>query len=339
MPPQSPLIFDVIPRMGVPGGEVSILCRDFTPNLPSHSKVVFGETPADIVSASDELVIARVPCDPHGAGVRLTVGEDSSPTFPFSFARSLASGLHPVTNPVVAPDGSIITTISGSRGQQVSEPLVRVTREGGKIPFACDLMNPTGLAFGPDGQLYVSSRHEGVVYRYTDFERLDVVADELGIACGIAFDSRGNLFVGDRSGRIYRIDGSGSSEEFARLEPSVSAYHLAVDSEDAVYVTGPTFSMKDKLFRISSGGSVEALLDGLARPQGLTVMPGGDLLIASSYQGKKGLFRFSPASAEIEHCVAAPTLVGVALSGNDLFLADSDSLAWIRFGAATEKPV
>jgi sugar lactone lactonase YvrE len=339
MSSRTPSIIDATPRLGVPGGEVTILCRDFKPDLPSCSQVIFGDTPGDIVSASDELIIARISRDTRGPGVRLLADGQSSSVFPFTLALSLASGLHPVTNPVVAPDGSVITTISGSRGQQVGEPLVRVTREGDKAPFACEIMNPTGLAFGPDGQLYVSSRHDGIVYRYTDFERLDVVADDLGIACGIAFDSQGHLFVGDRSGRIYRIDSSGSKVEFARLEPSVSAYHLAVDSGDAVYVTGPTFAVRDTLYRISSGGTVEALFHGLARPQGMTVTPGGDLLITASFQGRKGLFRFSPLSGEIEHYVASPTLVGVALSGGDLFLADNESLLWLRTWPEPAKPV
>lgn len=290
---------------------------------------MFGEAAADIISASDELVVARIPREALGPGVRLLSDGESSSVFPFTVALTLASGLHPVTNPVVAPNGSIITTISGSRGQQVAEPLVRVTREGEKSPFACEIMNPTGLAFGPDGQLYISSRHDGVVYRYTDFERLDVVAEDLGIACGIAFDSRGNLYVGDRSGRIVRIDASGEKVDFASLEPSVSAYHLAIDSNDSVYVAGPTLAMRDRLYRISSEGVVEAVLGGLARPQGMAITAGGDLLIAASYEGRKGLFRYSPGSAEIKHYAAGPTLVGVVLSGDDLFLADSESLLWM----------
>lgn len=333
MPTQNPVIVDVIPRLGIPGGEVAIRCSEFRPNLPSRAQVIFGETPADIVSASDELVIARIPRDSQGVGLRLSADGECSTVFPFALARSLASGLHPVANPVVAPDGSIITTISGSRGQHVSEPLIRVTREGEKIPFACEIMNPTGLAFGLDGQLYVSSRHDGVVYRFTDFEKLDVVSDELGIACGIAFDSRGNLFVGDRGGKIYRIDKAGARVEFARLEPSVSAYHLAVDAEGALYVTGPTFSVRDKLYRVSPEGAVEVLLDGLARPQGMAFTPEGDLLIASSYEGRKGVFRYAPGTTGMTHVIAGPTLVGMALSGEDLFLADNESLFWIRPGS------
>jgi hypothetical protein len=84
---------------------------------------------------------------------------------------------------------------------------------------------------------------------------------------------------------------------------------------------------------------VEAVLRGLARPQGMAVTPGGDVLIASSYEGRKGLFRFSPVTAEIEHYLAGPTLVGVALSGDDLFLADSESLHWLPFPSKLAKPV
>ncbi len=331
MHPEDLVIIDVLPRVGVPGGEVAIDCRGFEPGLPFDSKVVFGNTAGEIVSASEERIVARVPEDSGDTGVFLIAGSRSSPAFPFTPAVRLAAGLHPVTNPVVASDGSVITTISGSRGQEVSQPLVRITREGDKVPFSCDIMNPTGLAFGPDGQLYVSSRNDGVVYRYTDFENLDVVSEDLGVACGIAFDSQGRLYVGDRTGRVFRVDpGGAKKEEFARLEPSVSAYHLAVDRDDAVYVTGPTFALRDCIYRIAPDGSREAVFRGLARPQGMAFLPDGDLLIASCYQGKKGLFRFSPTSGRMDHLIAAPTLVGVAVSGRDVFLTDNQSLLWIR---------
>ncbi|HYK87239.1 MAG TPA: gluconolaconase [Acidobacteriota bacterium] len=320
----------VSPSLGVPGGELTILCKGFRPDLLLSSKVLFGETEANIVSASQERVIVRIPDKSDKPGVSLRVGTDSSEVHPFTHAGCLASGLHPVTNPVIAPDGSIITTISGSRGQQVAQPVVRIRRSGEKVPLSCEIMNPTGLAFDREGRLFISSRNDGVVYRYTESEELEVVADELGIACGIIFDSKNFLYVGDRSGKIYRIDPSGNREEFALLEPSVSAYHLAMDSLDRLYVTGPTFSMRDSLYRISAQGKSEVLLRGLARPQGMAFLPDGQLLVATSYEGKKGIFRFDPATLEVRHHIAAPTLVGVATSGEDIFLADSSSIYWIR---------
>ena len=279
----------------------------------------------------------RLPEKTRQEGLTLKVSDTVSAAYPFTIAARLAVGIHPVTSPVIAADGSIITTISGSRGQRVAQPIVRITRSGDKIPLACEVMNPTGLAFDGSGSLYISSRNDGVVFRCTESEELKVVAEDLGVACGIIFDSRSFLYVGDRSGKIYRIDPSGNKEEFALLEPSISAYHLAIDSQDRLYVTGPTFSMRDSLYRISDQGKSEVLLQGLARPQGITVLPGGELLIATSYEGKKGIFRFNPDSREIWHYIAAPTLVGVAVSGEDIFLADSNSLFWIQQGTRAAK--
>lgn len=320
----------VSPNMGVPGGIVAIRCRGFRAGLPSESKVLAGEVAAELVSASEELVIVRLPDSPHALGLTLAVDGVHSPLFPFNLGARLASGLHPVANPAVAPDGSIITTISGSRGQQVAQPLIRVTRQGEIIPFPCEITNPTGLAFGPDGQLYVSSRNDGTVFRYTDFENLELVAENLGVCCGIAFDSAGILFVGDRTGKIHRVDASGNSEEFARLEPSVSAYHLAFDASDNLYVTGPTISVRDPVYRIDRSGRVTVLATGLGRPQGIAFAPEGDLWIAASYRGKKGIFRLSPAGGEPIHHIAAPMLVGLAIVGEDVFMADGSSLYWLH---------
>ncbi len=273
-------------------------------------------------------MVVRLPESPHSLGLALRVGRSLSGVFPFSLGARLAAELHPVANPVIAPDGSVITTISGARGQQISQPLVRVTKRGDKIPYNCEIMNPTGLAFSPDGQLYISSRTDGTVLRYTDYECLDIVAEELGVPCGLAFDSKGSLYVGDRTGKIYRISGSGKKEEFARLEPSVSAYHLAIDSRDRLYVTGPTFSMRDSLVRFSGRGEGELLVKGLARPQGMAFLPEGDLLICAAYEGKKGVFRYSPKDGSIRHYMTGPVPVGLAIADQDIFLATRDSIYW-----------
>jgi sugar lactone lactonase YvrE len=327
---QDLLITAVKPSLGVPGGEVAIQCAGFRPGLPGVSKVVFGPIEAGIVTASEERVVVRLPNSPAALGVMLKVENRVSPVFPFVLAAQLATGLHPVTSPVLSPDGAILTTISGSRGQQVQQPLVKITKAGEKIPFPCEIMNPTGLAFGPDDQLYISSRHDGTVMRFRDYEELEVFAEDLGVACGIAFDSRGFLYVGDRSGKIYRIDPSGGKEEYASLEPSISAYHLSIDSSDRLYVTGPTLSMRDVLYRIQGHGQVEILVRGLARPQGMAFLSNGDLLIAASCWGKKGVFKYSPLKGDLVHFIAAPTLVGLAVAGNEIILADTGSIYRMR---------
>ena len=57
-------------------------------------------------------------------------------------------------------------------------------------------------AFNPDGDLFVTSRAEGNVYRIDAAGEPSVYAEGMGVATGCAFDRDGNLFVGDRSGTI-----------------------------------------------------------------------------------------------------------------------------------------
>jgi hypothetical protein len=317
-------ITGVTPSWGVPGGELIIDCRGFVPGL--NSRVQLGDVEVAILSASENRVIVRLPESPNCLGLTLKVEETASAVFPFVPANRLATDLHPVTNPVIAPDGNLITTVSGSRGQQVPQPLVKITRRGDKIPFHCEIMNPTGLAFSRDGQLHISSRHDSTVLRYTNYEELEVVAEDLGVPCGIVFDSEGMLYVGDRTGKIYRVDPAGNREEFARMEPSISAYHLAIDREDRLYVTGPTFSMRDNLVRFSKDASAEILVRGLARPQGMVCLPDGDLLVATAFQGKKGIFRYSAENGSFQHYITAPILIGLAIAGQEAFLANSTSI-------------
>ncbi len=77
-----------------------------------------------------------------------------------------------------------------------------VRPDGSREPFVSGLPNPTSLAFGTDGQLYVSSRFDGSVHRVARDGSVTAFATDLGVACGIAFGPDGALYVG----RSIRLD-------------------------------------------------------------------------------------------------------------------------------------
>jgi sugar lactone lactonase YvrE len=137
----------------------------------------------------------------------------------------------------------------------------------------------------------------------------------MGVATGLAFDAEGNLFVGDRSGTIFKIAPSMAPARqifvFATIEPSVSAYHITVGPDLNLYVTGSTTSSFDSIYRISPKGEVEVYYRGLGRPQGMAFDAQGRLYVAASLGGRKGLVRFG-ADRRPEHVLSGPGIVGLA---------------------------
>ncbi len=119
-------------------------------------------------------------------------------------------------------------------------------------------------------------------------------AEGLGVATGIAFDDDGNLFVGDRSGTIFKIAPGSPTEGqkmfvYATLEPSVAAYHLAFNDLGTLFVTGPTTSSFDCVHAIDRDGTASVYFKGLGRPQGSAFDAEGNLYVAASLAGERGI--------------------------------------------------
>jgi len=237
-----------------------------------------------------------------------------------------------VTNPAVSRSGMIYATISGQRGKQTPVSVVRVSPDGRGTPFVTGILNATGLAFSPEGDLFVTSRAEGNVYRIDGAGESTLYSEGMGVATGAAFDAQGNLFVGDRSGTIFKIDPERKIFVYATLEPSVAAYHLAVDRSGTLYVTGPTLSSNDVIWAINTHGEAQPWYRGLGRPQGLAIAANGDIYVTASLHGRRGLVRVTN-SGEASVVVAGPNLVGVAFSPlGTTVLADNDAVYDVDLG-------
>ena len=329
-------ILRVDPPRGIPGGEVNVDCSNLDTSNPTECAVWFNEVQAPIVALGPNRILAVIP-ELKRAGevtVRLKSGTRISEPHPFECAHKLAEDLHPVSNPAVDPDdGSIFVTRSGPRGEQLPVTLFKIDTDGILFEFSGDITNPTGIAFDQSGEMFVTSRLDGTVYRVTPFKESTPFATNLGIATGIAFNSTGVMFIGDRSGTIFKISGVGEEQSWAQLEPSVSAYHLAFGRDDWLYVTGPALTSFDSVYRIDSDRNVNVFYKGLGRPQGLAFDVDGNLYLAASLSGRRGIVRIDPAGTRAEIFAAGMNLVGVAFTANgDLVIASNDSVYRLSVG-------
>lgn len=305
-----PRVRGVDPPHAVPGGRIHILGDGFAPGHGHDHQVYFGDQRAQVTRISESQLSAIVP---DGALPEIHVSVDGVASAPLrvSVATTLASDLQPVANPVFDSEGALYVTLSGPRGEKVPVSVFRIDADGDIEPFASEILNASGLAWGPDECLYVSSRHEGTVHRVLPSRDVELVADELGIATGLAFDGDGTLYVGDRRGTVFRIEPNGEPRSFCRLEPSVAAYHLAFDAEGALFVAAPSLASVDPVYRVSRKGEVSIYATGFGRPQGLAFDPEGVLHVTEGLVGDSGLYRID-AEGKPSRVVAAPPLVGVA---------------------------
>src|SRR6185503_8566504 len=309
-------IVGIDPPYAIAGGEIVIDCAGFDTREPSRCAVLVGDAPAQIVALGPRRVLAIVP-ETKGGRVTVTLvsGDNQSEPADVTIARKLASDLHPVANPAFDPDdGALFVTRSGSRGEELPVTLFRIDISGDVSEYSGDIANPTGIAFSPDGQMFVTSRLEGVVYKITPFKEAVAFARNLGVATGIAFDRDGMMHVGDRTGTIFKGNGIGEERAWTQIEPSVSAFHLAFGPDDSLYLTGPTVTSFDSIWRINPDGEIDMFFKGLGRPQGLAFDHDGNLYVAASLRGRRGIIRISADGSDAKVVVAGINLIGLAFS-------------------------
>jgi sugar lactone lactonase YvrE len=278
-----PEIASVTPPAAIVGGEFQVRGDGLFPG--ARPVVRFGDVSAPIIVGSEQYLI----------GIQI------------------ADSLHPVTNPAIDRFGNIYTTFSGSRGQKTPVSVYKIDHSYETKPFVSDLMNATGLAFDEEDTLYVSSRFDGVIYKVSANGNMLSWVEGMGVATGMAFDHIGNLYVGDRSGTIFKISPDRNIYVFTTLEPSVSAYHLAFNSQGDLFVTGPTTSSFDTVYKVNQQGEVSPYFRGLGRPQGVAVDADDNLYVCGSLRGRKGIVKITP-GGDAELFVSGPNIVGLAFA-------------------------
>ncbi|HEX4156332.1 MAG TPA: gluconolaconase [Acidobacteriaceae bacterium] len=321
---QAPHLDRLAPHAAIPGGSFEIFGSHLVtqtndgPQLPSAT---FGETTAFLDLARPTRALVRVPSGAIASDLTLHANGFASNPLHANIGVAMADELHLVSNPALDADGNLYAMISGPRGERVPVSIVRIDRDLQARPFVRDLLNVSALALDRTGYLYASSRSEGTVYRISPEGEISTFAEGMGIATGLAFDRDGNLFVGDRSGTIFKVGPYGSSNPgevfvFATLEPSVAAYHLAFRDDGTLLVTAPNTSSNQSIYAISPHGDTSIFYQGLGRPQGLALDADGNLYVAASLHGRRGIVRISApvTSSDTPHAelfIAGNDLVGL----------------------------
>ena len=172
-------------RWVVPGGRVAIDGTHLPVPADGPPHVLVGAHDAHVVGAShDRDPFRRARRRPRAARPPSASTNCRARRADLEIARPLATGSTRSTVPRSIATAGCTSRRAASRGTKVPVPLYRLGADGVREPLAVEIANPTSLALGPDGAIYVSSRFDGHVHRLTADDRVEIYATELGVPTG-----------------------------------------------------------------------------------------------------------------------------------------------------------
>ncbi|MCK4907927.1 MAG: SMP-30/gluconolactonase/LRE family protein [Spirochaetes bacterium] len=325
------IIKNITPSVGIPDGDVTLHCEGLMPLKLEEDSLHFCGSTSMIEGASTHKLVAHIPHIPTSNEVFIMQDGRKSNTYHFAIPKCIANILHNVGNPAVSNHNDVFATFSGTKGQITPASVFRITNNSDKLPIISGLMNATSLLVGKDDYLYISSRYNGSIYR-SDFNgSYEVFSQGMGEAFGMAMDSNGHLYVGDRTGSIFKVNHSGNAEFFTALPSSVVGYHLAIDSKDRLYVTVPLDIGENIIYRISPSGDVEEFVKDLSEYNGIAVNSEDTVFVVESNRGYGSVLKIDPETGEKTRSISGEKIVGLCFNkSDDLYIATFSELFFVK---------
>lgn len=189
--------------------------------------------------------------------------------------------------------------------------IARVSSDGTSEPVA-ELTNAVGIAFTPDGALYVCEfgtsslpqPNDGAIYRVDPDDSLHLVVEGIPNPNFIIYSPQDTLLVSDNMANIiYEVSAGGVLTEWLNPIQSPNGMVYAPDRQ-ALYVAG-TFAVNSPVYRIDLDAAGEptgveeiAQLDALGLPDGIAMDENGILYVTENSLGK--IVRVNPNGGETE---------------------------------------
>ena len=208
-----------------------------------------------------------------------------------------------------------------------------VASDGTVNTIATQITESTGLAVGPNGNLYVAGfGNSGSIFEVTPAGAVSTFATGFNWALGIAFDSASNLYVANSNFG----GGTGTSSSISKVTPSgVVSTFVSLGSDYPASIAFNSFgnlffanwSIADSngngtIYEVTPGGAVSTFATSLTDSFGLAIdksnnvyVGSGDIVDKITPTGTKSLYATLPTSG----------LMGMAFESNGNLLVGSEN--------------
>ncbi len=250
----------------------------------------------------------------------------------------VAAGLSPAV--ATAVDRS---PVGASRASLALDLLPRVECPTGYTAsvYAEGLSSPDGLAFGPDGALYVAEEGAGQVSRIGEDGTVMPWIGGLNKPEGITFDDAGNLYVVEdrKGGRLVQVAPNGAFSALATDLNAPEGVTLGLDgslyiTESNIQFASDPFDFQTKVVAVSAEGITQSVRTDVVywSYSGITFGPGGRLYVANEVSGAanhESIFTVDPVTGErnlfVSNLITPEGLRFSASGGFPLYVAQEDT--------------
>ncbi|MBI9038430.1 MAG: PKD domain-containing protein [Bacteroidales bacterium] len=136
----------------------------------------------------------------------------------------------------------------------IGDSLPRIQFPGNYKAFvhAINLSGPDGLAFSPEGKLYVAQEYAGSVSEVAENGIITTYASGFSSPEGIAFDTNGNLYVAEdiQNGKVFFVDIYGNSTIIANDRDAPEG--VAVNANGEIFITESNVQFVSNPFEYST---------------------------------------------------------------------------------------
>ena len=332
--PSTGRLTSVRPLWAIEGGRVT-LEGDRLSGRPGSAQVRVGAQPARLAGCRRRLTII-VPFGLEGGATAMRLDELPGETAYIEVARTVRHRRAPGGQPGVRsprqpvrhlqrrarPAGAGLDLPRPARRhpRAVLSAIVQSRRRSPSIPTAA-CMCPAGSTAASTG-----SNADG---------RAELFASDLGVACGLAFAPDGTLFVGDRSGTIFRVERDGTAQDVRDAAAQRRGLPSRLRPRRCLYVDGAD-ARHARRRSIASTGSAEPtrLLPRLRPSAGLAFDAAAHLYVVDALAGASGVYRVRLDAPPIRSwCSPGRRSIGVAFDPHGgLAIATTDAVYRLNVG-------
>ncbi len=310
-------IKDIKPMIGLPGGQVEILGKGFQPWEITNNDLHFTNSIGWIVGASENKIISTIPDDSSSGNVFIDINNNASNMLPFIVPTPLAQKLHIVDNPAIDNEGNIYATFSGGRGETTHVSVYKISPSGEKNVFIKDIPNATSLWYDKsENVLYILSRFNGKLYKAFPDGTYDVFSQGLGVAFGLAMNSKNELYAGDRTGTNFKISSNGQATLFTSLPQSHIALHLGFDKYYNLFESNPLHVGENTISRIDKRGIVSTFYSGLSLFHGFVFDQKNNIYITEEKRTDSRITKITP-KKEVSTILTGKKYISLSFDQNE----------------------